>query len=63
MSYRDVSPSNDPVRKTMLFVDNVGSIRKAECTLKSDWGTLVPRIDVENGIKLGFVLEYIYFVH
>jgi hypothetical protein len=24
---------------------------------KSDWGTLVPRIDVENGIKLGFVLE------
>jgi hypothetical protein len=24
---------------------------------KSDWGTLVPRINVENGIKLGFVLE------
>jgi hypothetical protein len=24
---------------------------------KSDCGTLVPRINVENGIKLGFVLE------
>jgi hypothetical protein len=24
---------------------------------KSDWGTLVPRINVENGIKLGFSLE------
>jgi hypothetical protein len=24
---------------------------------KSDWGTLVPRINVENGIKLGFLLE------
>jgi hypothetical protein len=25
--------------------------------IKSDWGTLVPRINVENGIKLGFLLE------
>jgi hypothetical protein len=24
---------------------------------KKDWGTLVPRINVENGIKLGFLLE------
>jgi hypothetical protein len=24
---------------------------------KSDWGTLVPRINVENGIKLGFLLQ------
>jgi hypothetical protein len=24
---------------------------------KSDWGTLVPRINVENGIKLGFLVE------
>jgi hypothetical protein len=24
---------------------------------KSDWGTLVPRINVENGVKLGFLLE------
>jgi hypothetical protein len=24
---------------------------------KSDWGTLVPRNNVENGIKLGFLLE------
>jgi hypothetical protein len=24
---------------------------------KSDWGNLVPRINVENGIKLGFLLE------
>jgi hypothetical protein len=24
---------------------------------KSDWGTFVPRINVENGIKLGFLLE------
>jgi hypothetical protein len=24
---------------------------------KSDWGTLVPRIKVENSIKLGFLLE------
>jgi hypothetical protein len=24
---------------------------------KSDWGTLVPRLNVENGIKLGFLLE------
>jgi hypothetical protein len=24
---------------------------------KSDWGTLVPRIKIENGIKLGFLLE------
>jgi hypothetical protein len=24
---------------------------------KSDWGTVVPRINVENGIKLGFLLE------
>jgi hypothetical protein len=23
----------------------------------SDWGTLVPRINVENGIKLGFLLQ------
>jgi hypothetical protein len=30
---------------------------------KSDWGTLVPRINVENGIKLGFLLEQMYFVH
>jgi hypothetical protein len=25
--------------------------------LKSDCGTLVPRINVENGIKMGFLLE------
>jgi hypothetical protein len=25
--------------------------------VKSDWGTLVPRINVESGIKLGFLLE------
>jgi hypothetical protein len=25
--------------------------------IKSDWGTLVPRINVENGIKVGFLLE------
>jgi hypothetical protein len=24
---------------------------------KSDWGTLVPRINAENLMKLGFVLE------
>jgi hypothetical protein len=24
---------------------------------ESDWGTLVPRNNVENGIKLGFLLE------
>jgi hypothetical protein len=24
---------------------------------KSDWGSLVPRINVENGIKLGLLLE------
>jgi hypothetical protein len=24
---------------------------------KSNWGTLVPRIKVENGVKLGFLLE------
>jgi hypothetical protein len=24
---------------------------------KSDWGTLVPRINVENGIKIGFLFE------
>jgi hypothetical protein len=30
---------------------------------KSDWGTLVPRINVENDIKLGFLLEQMYFVH
>jgi hypothetical protein len=24
---------------------------------KSDWGTLVPKINVENGIKLGFLME------
>jgi hypothetical protein len=24
---------------------------------KCDWGTLVPRINVENAIKLGFLLE------
>jgi hypothetical protein len=24
---------------------------------KNDWETLVPRINVENGIKLGFLLE------
>jgi hypothetical protein len=24
---------------------------------KTDWGNLVPRINVENGIKLGFLLE------
>jgi hypothetical protein len=23
---------------------------------KSDWETLVPRINIENGIKLGFLL-------
>jgi hypothetical protein len=27
------------------------------CQKTSDWGTLVPRINVENGIKLGFLLE------
>jgi hypothetical protein len=25
--------------------------------IKSHWGTLVPRINVESGIKFGFVLE------
>jgi hypothetical protein len=25
--------------------------------MKNDWGTLVPRINVENVMKLGFVLE------
>jgi hypothetical protein len=25
--------------------------------IKSDWGTLVPRINVENGIKLRFLLK------
>jgi hypothetical protein len=24
---------------------------------KKNWGTLVPRINIENGIKFGFVLE------
>jgi hypothetical protein len=24
---------------------------------KSDWGTLVPRVNVGNGIKLGFIFE------
>jgi hypothetical protein len=24
---------------------------------KGDWGIFVPRINVENGIKLGFLLE------
>jgi hypothetical protein len=24
---------------------------------ESDWGTLVPRINVKNSIKLGFLLE------
>jgi hypothetical protein len=24
---------------------------------KNDWGTLVPRINVENVIKFGFILE------
>jgi hypothetical protein len=27
------------------------------CTKKSDWGTLDPRINVENDIKLGFLLN------
>jgi hypothetical protein len=31
--------------------------RKGSVAEKSDWGTLVPRINVENVIKLGFVLE------
>jgi hypothetical protein len=31
--------------------------RDETCVKKSDWGTLVPRINVENGIKLGFALE------
>jgi hypothetical protein len=33
------------------------SERKEKIRKKSDWGTLVPRINTENGIKLGFVLE------
>jgi hypothetical protein len=31
--------------------------------IKKVAGTLVPRIDVEKVMKLGFLLEYIYFLH
>jgi hypothetical protein len=30
---------------------------KTKGTKNSDWGTMVPRSYVENGIKLGFLLE------
>jgi hypothetical protein len=41
------------------------SYRKLIRELKqgSDWGTLVQRSNVKNVMKLGFLLEKIYFVH
>jgi hypothetical protein len=37
------------LQRTAVKADNLSD--------KNNWGTLVPRINVENGIKLGFVLE------
>jgi hypothetical protein len=35
----------------------VRKITESSSTMETDWGTLVPRINVENGIKLGILLE------
>jgi hypothetical protein len=37
--------------------DNIRTTWKDRMRIKSDWGTLIPRINVKNGIKLGFILE------
>jgi hypothetical protein len=39
---------------TIHQIDAVNFVQDAD---KSDWGTFVPRIKVENGIKLGYLLE------
>jgi hypothetical protein len=39
-----------------LYMMMIGFTQK-HCNKTSDWGNLVPRINVENCIKLGFVLE------
>jgi hypothetical protein len=50
-----------PMKTILLNIKKL--LRVKECTvkyytkLKNHWGTLVPRINVEDGIKLGFVLE------
>jgi hypothetical protein len=41
-------PHNAPQRRLLIST----SAKK-----KSDWGNLVPRINVENGIKSGYLLE------
>jgi hypothetical protein len=48
--YCDTNP------KEMVDVETL-SVFATRSELKSDWGTLVPRINVGNGIKLGFLLE------
>jgi hypothetical protein len=45
-----------PNLKYCLGIELYG-LRKTKRGKKTDWGTLVPRINVENGIKLGFLLE------
>jgi hypothetical protein len=40
-----------PENEMYWIVVNIYEIKK------SDWGTLVPRINVKNVIKLGFILE------
>jgi hypothetical protein len=46
----------DRVHKTEVQHEIDAEVNES-CSKKSDTGTLVPRINVENGIKLGFVLE------
>jgi hypothetical protein len=46
---RDVSSSTVPLLKSHFTI--------IQGLQKSDWGTLVPKINVENSIKLGFLLE------
>jgi hypothetical protein len=48
-------------RQILHFTPNNTS-HLLEIWIKNDWETLVPRINVENVIKLGFVLEQMYFV-
>jgi hypothetical protein len=39
------------------FLTDINELKNNKRFNKSDWGTLVPSINVKNVIKLGFILE------
>jgi hypothetical protein len=58
---RNNIPREEVVQKGPRSAGQTLSFKKQAISLaegkKRNWGTLLPRIDVKNGVTLGFVLE------